>query len=215
MPEPVLEEMRKADFIVDVREYWGENVDDALLESLGFQTMDVKSIDPDCYQIWRKTNRPMTSVSPTLLDRIGQTDRERQHRSLTGKRRARVRSRAGDQLERRPDMDARRNQRIDAPISSRSGVAVDVRVVEGLDGSRGLSARNERDALSRPSCVIVIPCYNERRRLNADAFREFLLDHENIGFLLVNDGSTDGTRELLDELALGNPERPACAAPGA
>jgi glycosyltransferase involved in cell wall biosynthesis len=56
-------------------------------------------------------------------------------------------------------------------------------------------------------CVVVIPCYNERRRLNADAFREFLLDHENISFLLVNDGSTDGTRELLDELALGNRER--------
>jgi glycosyltransferase involved in cell wall biosynthesis len=56
-------------------------------------------------------------------------------------------------------------------------------------------------------CVVVIPCYNERRRLNADAFREFLLDHENISFLFVNDGSTDGTRELLDELALGNPAR--------
>jgi hypothetical protein len=78
MPEPVLAEMRKADFIVDVREYWGENVDDALLESLGFQTMDVKSIDPGCYQIWRKTSRPMTSASPAFLDRIGQTDRERQ-----------------------------------------------------------------------------------------------------------------------------------------
>jgi glycosyltransferase involved in cell wall biosynthesis len=53
----------------------------------------------------------------------------------------------------------------------------------------------------------VIPCYNERRRLNADAFREFLLDHENVNFLLVNDGSTDGTSELLEELVLGNPER--------
>jgi hypothetical protein len=62
MPEPVLEEMRKADFVVDVREYWGENVDDDLLESLGFQTMDVESIDPDCYRIWRKTTRSVGLV---------------------------------------------------------------------------------------------------------------------------------------------------------
>jgi hypothetical protein len=76
MPELVLDEMRNADFIVDVREYWGGNVDDALLESLGFQAMDVQSIDPGCYQIWRKTNRPMTSVSPTFLDQVGQSDRK-------------------------------------------------------------------------------------------------------------------------------------------
>ena len=72
MPELVLEEMRKADFIVDVQEYWGENVDDALLNRLGFQAMDVSSIDPGCYRIWRKRNSPVASVSPTLQDRIGQ-----------------------------------------------------------------------------------------------------------------------------------------------
>jgi hypothetical protein len=70
-PEPVLEEMRRAEFVVDVWEYWGENVDDALLESLGFQPMEVKSIDPECYRIWRKANRLMTGVSPVPLDRIG------------------------------------------------------------------------------------------------------------------------------------------------
>jgi dolichyl-phosphate beta-glucosyltransferase len=110
-------------------------------------------------------------------------------------------------------MDARRNLRIDAPISSGPGVAVDARGVDDVsNGSRGHRRRThlESETLSSTAasdCVIVIPCYNERRRLNADAFREFLLDHENIGFLFVNDGSTDGTRELLDELALGSPER--------
>jgi hypothetical protein len=75
MPEPILAEMRDADFVVDVRDYWGENVDDALLEGLGFQTMDVKSIDPSCYRIWWKTN-PRTIVCPTIHDLLGQTDRE-------------------------------------------------------------------------------------------------------------------------------------------
>ena len=72
-PGPILAELRQADFVVDVRQYWGENVDDALLESLGFQTIDVASIDPGCYRIWQKTSRPMTSMSDTVLDRIGQS----------------------------------------------------------------------------------------------------------------------------------------------
>jgi hypothetical protein len=73
MPELVLAEMRKADFIVDVQEYRGDNVDDALLERLGFQAMDVSSIDPGCYRIWRKNSRPVASVSAIFIDRIGQS----------------------------------------------------------------------------------------------------------------------------------------------
>ena len=74
MPVPVVEEMRKADFIVDIREYWGENVDNALLESLGFQAMDVRSIDPDCYRIWRKATRTVGRVSPAVRDQVGQSE---------------------------------------------------------------------------------------------------------------------------------------------
>jgi hypothetical protein len=73
MPERVLEEMRQADFVVDVEDYWGENVDESLLESLGFQAMEVTSIDPGCYRIWRKNVRPVASVLPVFLDRIGQS----------------------------------------------------------------------------------------------------------------------------------------------
>jgi hypothetical protein len=76
MPELVLEEMRKADFVVDVQDYWGENVDDALLESLGFRPIDVSSIDPACYRIWRKSTHPVASVSPAILDRIGHSGQD-------------------------------------------------------------------------------------------------------------------------------------------
>ncbi len=75
MPVPVLEEMRKADFIVDIREYWGENVDDALLESLGFETIDVETIDPDCYRIWRKATRTVARLSPAPGEEIGRSER--------------------------------------------------------------------------------------------------------------------------------------------
>ncbi len=110
-------------------------------------------------------------------------------------------------------MDARRNVRIDAPISTRGGVTLGA--ASALDTTAGTREPRRRahagtgnfPSASTSACVIVIPCYNERRRLNADAFREFILDHEGISFLFVNDGSTDGTRELLDELAAGSPER--------
>jgi dolichyl-phosphate beta-glucosyltransferase len=56
-------------------------------------------------------------------------------------------------------------------------------------------------------CTIVIPCYNERNRLDVGAFCEFLRDHHDVGFLLVNDGSTDGTHELLEEMVQLEPDR--------
>jgi dolichyl-phosphate beta-glucosyltransferase len=56
------------------------------------------------------------------------------------------------------------------------------------------------------SCAIVVPCYNEARRLNAPAFRAFAAENPTIAFLFVNDGSTDGTREVLDELSRGDGE---------
>ncbi len=74
MPELILDEMRKADFVVDICEYWGENVDDALLESLGFEAMEVRSLDPSCYQIWRKTNRHVAEASSDYAERIGQSE---------------------------------------------------------------------------------------------------------------------------------------------
>ena len=55
--------------------------------------------------------------------------------------------------------------------------------------------------------IIVVPCYNEAMRLDARKFR----DHSRAGrdqtFLFVNDGSTDGTLELLDDLRHSDPGR--------
>ena len=47
---------------------------------------------------------------------------------------------------------------------------------------------------------IVIPCYNEEKRLAADRLLTFLDRTDDISFLLVNDGSTDGTAALIDHL---------------
>jgi CheY-like chemotaxis protein len=54
-------------------------------------------------------------------------------------------------------------------------------------------------------CVgVVIPCYNEEERLSSAVFQEFA--SKNLGYHLcfVNDGSTDKTLEVLQELRKGN-----------
>ncbi len=53
---------------------------------------------------------------------------------------------------------------------------------------------------SAPVCV-VIPCYNEARRLNVASFRAFLTAQPDIRLLFVDDGSTDGTFGLLEEFS--------------
>lgn len=54
---------------------------------------------------------------------------------------------------------------------------------------------------------VVIPCYNEEARFPTDAFVAYLRDHHHTRFLLVNDGSRDGTLGVLHRLAARFPER--------
>jgi len=48
--------------------------------------------------------------------------------------------------------------------------------------------------------VIVVPCYNEERRLDSAAFLD-LATHPGVSLLFVDDGSHDHTGERLDEMA--------------
>jgi glycosyltransferase involved in cell wall biosynthesis len=58
-----------------------------------------------------------------------------------------------------------------------------------------------------PRTVIVVPCYNEAARLDKEAVRAFLREEAAIGLCLVDDGSTDGTRAILEGIAAGEPGR--------
>jgi glycosyltransferase involved in cell wall biosynthesis len=49
--------------------------------------------------------------------------------------------------------------------------------------------------------AVVIPCYNESKRLQVEHFMDFIETHENIAFLFVNDGSQDNTIEILNRLS--------------
>jgi dolichyl-phosphate beta-glucosyltransferase len=57
------------------------------------------------------------------------------------------------------------------------------------------------------SARIVIPCYNEKDRLDVTSFRDFKSSAHQVTFLFVNDGSTDGTHELLESLRASDPIR--------
>jgi dolichyl-phosphate beta-glucosyltransferase len=47
---------------------------------------------------------------------------------------------------------------------------------------------------------IIIPCYNEEKRLDCQAFENYFLSHPNVFFLFVNDGSKDRTLTLLQAM---------------
>lgn len=54
---------------------------------------------------------------------------------------------------------------------------------------------------------IIIPCYNEERRLPAQDFLSFCNANRHITFCFVNDGSKDGTLLLLEALCRKNPQQ--------
>jgi len=80
--------------------------------------------------------------------------------------------------------------------------------VKRILGDNKTTVKNTEETSSRmlqEYCVgVVIPCYNEEERLSGVEFRDFA--HRNLGYHLcfVNDGSTDKTLEVLEELRKGN-----------
>lgn len=51
-----------------------------------------------------------------------------------------------------------------------------------------------------PDLVLVVPCYNEAERLDQNAFLNFVAAHPAVRLVMVDDGSSDGTGEILARL---------------
>jgi len=51
----------------------------------------------------------------------------------------------------------------------------------------------------RSALSLVVPCYNEEHRLDLEEFQRFLVVSPEAELLFVDDGSTDGTRSLLEQ----------------
>ena len=54
--------------------------------------------------------------------------------------------------------------------------------------------------------AIVMPCYNEEKRLPRELLATWVTEHQDVHFVLVNDGSTDGTLDVLRGLAADLPD---------
>lgn len=55
--------------------------------------------------------------------------------------------------------------------------------------------------------IVVVPCYNEARRLDASAVVHLVDTEPRVSLLFVDDGSTDATAVVLDELCRSRPQR--------
>jgi len=53
--------------------------------------------------------------------------------------------------------------------------------------------------------ALVVPCYNEEKRLDVAALRAATLPGHNLDLVLVDDGSRDGTRAVLESIARERP----------
>lgn len=58
--------------------------------------------------------------------------------------------------------------------------------------------------------AIIVPCFNESRRLQPRDFETYTHENEQVCFIFVNDGSTDNTGQIVEELCRLLPGRALC-----
>jgi dolichyl-phosphate beta-glucosyltransferase len=59
--------------------------------------------------------------------------------------------------------------------------------------------------VTAPELALVVPCYNEVSRLDADAFVHFVSTHPGARLVMVDDGSLDGTWDVLERIRAAAP----------
>ncbi len=55
--------------------------------------------------------------------------------------------------------------------------------------------------------AIVVPCYNEEDRLAPDDFLRFVQEEDTVSFIFVDDGSKDGTKQVIEQMCRSAPGR--------
>lgn len=59
--------------------------------------------------------------------------------------------------------------------------------------------------MTSPELALVVPCYNEAERLDTEAFLHFAAAHPGLRLVMVDDGSEDGTGEILERMRAASP----------
>lgn len=96
------------------------------------------------------------------------------------------------------------NEYMKKPLSLKE---IGIRVKRLIGGQTELKTGNNNRYIQNSCVGVVIPCYNEEAWLLSDEFRNFVF--KNLGYHLcfVNDGSTDGTLEVLRDIQKENKGR--------
>lgn len=92
-------------------------------------------------------------------------------------------------------------------ITIRLPKSITHRLIEQRRFTRLTSRRGRKHTVST---IIVVPCYNEAQRLNADAFVAHAQQAGGEKFLFVDDGSRDDTWDVLQKLCARLPEQLSC-----
>ncbi|MEO9893034.1 response regulator [Aurantibacter sp.] len=90
------------------------------------------------------------------------------------------------------------------PVSLDEMAARIKRLIGVPETDNSIESSSDTQMLQKNVVGVVIPCYNEEERLSGDDFKDFA--NRNLGYHLcfVNDGSTDNTLKVLEELRQGN-----------
>ena len=70
-----------------------------------------------------------------------------------------------------------------------------------------ITSAKDKDVPPMPRVIVVVPCYNEAKRLNLRTIQDYGRRPDAAELLFVNDGSRDETLELLEHLHGANPRR--------
>lgn len=55
--------------------------------------------------------------------------------------------------------------------------------------------------IEEPKLLIVVPCYNEQKRINQVYWKNIILNNASVRFVFVNDGSSDETLRIIQEIS--------------
>lgn len=83
-------------------------------------------------------------------------------------------------------------------------VCARVKRLIGVPEAIGNTKETKNDIMIQQRCVgVVIPCYNEEKRLLSKEFTDFIIKNSGYHLCFVNDGSSDNTLAVLNDLRKG------------
>src|SRR4029079_7296627 len=79
------------------------------------------------------------------------------------------------------------------------------RAAGALHRARAVGSVSGAGEVTPHELALVVPCYNEASRLDPDAFVHFLTGHPGVRLVMGDEGSVDGTADVLERIRAAAP----------